>query len=134
MPVDLPERVDPAELAEQRREHAHVRDRDLVEIALLEPRELQDPERLVVERDGARRHEDVRGLVDDEDPHAVAAEQIGDRRADRAVADHQNVDSAGRPAGAVAPPSPFRNRHVRPSPSFLPPRGALRRRHSGRPI
>src|SRR5208337_2139593 len=36
VPVDVSERVDPTELAEQRRKHAHIGNRDLVEIAVLE--------------------------------------------------------------------------------------------------
>ena len=92
MAVDGPRGVDPAELAEMRAVHAHVGDDDLGERVLREPDHLQDAQRLVVERDRARRHPDVGQLVDDERSDAVAPEQPGDRRADGAVPDDQDVD------------------------------------------
>ena len=92
MPVDVAERVDPTELAELRRKHAHIGNRDLVEIAVLESGQLQNSERLVVQRDGPRGHEDLFVFVHRQDAHAVPSQEIGDRRADRPVSDHQNVD------------------------------------------
>ena len=95
MPVNVAERVDPTELAELRRQHPHIGNRDLVEIAVLESGQLQNSERLVVQRDGPRRHEDVFVFVHRQDAHPVPSQEIDDRRADRPVADHQNVDVGG---------------------------------------
>ena len=55
------------------------------------PSQLQDAQRLVVERDRARLGEDLGRLVDRQHAHAVAAEQIRQRGADRAEADDQHV-------------------------------------------
>ena len=95
MPVNVAERVDPTELAELRRQHPHIGNRDLVEIAVLESGQLQNSERLVVQRDGPRGHEDLFVLVHRQDAHPVPSEEIDDRRADRPVSDHQNVDVGG---------------------------------------
>ncbi len=64
MTVDGPCRVDPGEFAEMRAVHAHLRNDDLGERVLPEPDHLQNAQRLVVERDRARRHPDVGQLVE----------------------------------------------------------------------
>ena len=60
------------------------------------PSQLQDAQRLVVERDRARLGEDLGRLVDRQHAHAVAAEQIRQRGADRAEADDQHVGVVSR--------------------------------------
>ena len=94
-----------AKAAEQRRVVLHLGDRDGRELAVAHADQLQDAQRLVVERDGARLREDLGRLVDRQHAHAVAAEQIGQRGADRAEADDQDVGverRAGERLGGLA--------------------------------
>ena len=91
MAVDDAGAVDAGEAAEQRRVVLHLRDGDGRELAVAHADHLQDAQRLVVQRDRARLLEDRGRLVDGQHAHAVAAEQVGQRGADRAEADQQHV-------------------------------------------
>lgn len=98
MAVERAERIDPREFTERGRAHPDVRDRHRVEIAFVDARHLQDAQRFVVERDGARRHEDPGRLVDHHDLHAVTRQQVRERGADRPEPDDQDVGRRRQPA------------------------------------
>ena len=71
--VDRAERVDPGKVANDRASHLHEGNCDCVEGIFRKACELQDAQRLIVQRDGAGRLEDLGSLVDDERLDALAA-------------------------------------------------------------
>ena len=89
--VDDAGAVDAREAPEQRRAVLDLRDRHGRELAVAHAGHLEDAQRLVVERDRARLLEDRARLVDDQHAQAIAAEQVGERAADRTQADQQHV-------------------------------------------
>ena len=82
MPVEAAKCIDPREFAQEGRQHADIRNGDLVEGVFRQSCELQHPQPLVVQNDGARRRVDVREFVDRQRAHAVSPQQRRDRRAD----------------------------------------------------
>lgn len=93
--IDAATGVGLTELADDGAVHLHLGDDHGFERVFLQTGELEDAQRFIVQGNGARHGQDVVGLVDHQGVHAIASQQGSQRRADRAIADHQDIDRFG---------------------------------------
>jgi len=64
MAIDGPTGIDPAKLTDIRTVHPHLLNPDPLEALIVQSHHLQDPQRFIIQRDGARQHQYVAVTID----------------------------------------------------------------------